>query len=88
MGVLRFLIDQAARRIERIEMWAGREEIAGYWRLHDPLLTLRDLLGHASVTTTQIYLKLADPTRLVAAGLDDALTEAELREAPEEELVA
>lgn len=88
MATLRFLIDQAARRIERIEMWAGREEIAGYWRLHDPLLTLRDLLGHASVTTTQIYLKLADPTRFIAGGLDDALTEAEQREAREEELVA
>jgi site-specific recombinase XerD len=88
MATLRFLINQAARRIEKIEMWAGREEIAGYWRLHDPLLTLRDLLGHASVTTTQIYLKLADPTRFVAAGLEDALTEAEQREAREEELVA
>ena len=34
------------------------------------------------------YLKLADPTRFLAAGLDDALTEAELREARGEELVA
>jgi hypothetical protein len=40
------------------------------------------------VTTTQIYLKLADPTRFVAGGLEDALTEAVQREAREEELVA
>jgi integrase len=88
MATLRFLIDQAARRVEKIDMWAGREEIAGYWRLHDPLLTLRDLLGHTSVTTTQIYLKLADPTRFVAAALEDALSEEQLREAREEDLVA
>lgn len=83
MATLLFLIDQAARRVEKIDMWAGRQEIDGYWRLHDPLLTLRDRLGHASVTTSQIYLKLADPTRFVAAALDDALSEQELHEARE-----
>jgi hypothetical protein len=40
------------------------------------------------VTTTQIYLKLADPTRFVAAVLEDALTEEELREVCAEGLVA
>ena len=33
-------------------------------RAQDPLLVLRDLLGHASVSTTEIYLRLIDVTRL------------------------
>ena len=33
-------------------------------RSQDPLLVLRDLLGHASVTTTEDYLRLVDTTRL------------------------
>ena len=39
-------------------------------RAQDPLLVLRDLLGHSSVATTEIYLRLIDTTRL--------FTEAEL----------
>jgi site-specific recombinase XerD len=48
--------------------------MAGYWRVHDPLLALRDLLGHASVTTTQVYLHAIDPTRLLAS-VDEELEE-------------
>ena len=33
-------------------------------RVQDPLLVLRDLLGHASVATTEMYLHLIDTTRL------------------------
>lgn len=33
-------------------------------RAQDPLLVLRDLLGHASVATTEVYLRLIDTTRL------------------------
>lgn len=33
-------------------------------RSQDPLLVLRDLLGHASVATTEVYLRLIDTTRL------------------------
>jgi len=50
---------------------AGTLRIAGAdpaWaltlRAQDPLLVLRDLLGHASVATTEIYLQLIDTTRL------------------------
>ena len=41
--------------------------LTGAWRVHDPLLALRDLLGHASITTTQVYLHAIDPTRLLAS---------------------
>jgi site-specific recombinase XerD len=33
-------------------------------RAQDPLLVLRDLLGHASVSTTEVYLRMVDTTRL------------------------
>ena len=33
-------------------------------RAQDPLLVLQDLLGHASVATTEVYLRLIDTTRL------------------------
>lgn len=45
--------------------------LAGYWRVHDPLLTLRDVLGHSSVSTTQIYLQAIDATRLYANIIED-----------------
>jgi len=42
-------------------------------RAQDPLLVLRDLLGHASVSTTEVYLRMVDTTRL--------FTDAELAQA-------
>lgn len=33
-------------------------------RTTDPLMVLRDLMGHASVSTTEVYLKLIDTARL------------------------
>jgi site-specific recombinase XerD len=33
---------------------------------HNALLVLRDFLGHAHLTTTQIYLQLQDPTRILS----------------------
>ena len=64
--MLQFLISQVARGINRQASEGQAELAAGYWRLHDPLLTLRDLLGHASVATTQIYLSAIDATRWYA----------------------
>lgn len=37
-------------------------------RSQDPLLILRDLLGHASVSTTEVYLHLVDTARLFTDG--------------------
>ena len=42
-------------------------------RAQEPLLVLRDLLGHASVSTTEVYLRMVDTTRLFTdAELDEA----------------
>jgi site-specific recombinase XerC len=69
---LRRLVSQTARRVREHEDDPALDVLAGYWRVHDPLLALRDLLGHASVTTTQVYLHAIDPTRLLAS-VDDEL---------------
>jgi len=42
----------------------GDDALALYSTKADPLLVLRDLLGHASVTTTQAYLHLLDTQRI------------------------
>lgn len=54
--------------------------LALYLTKSDPLMVLRDLLGHSSVTTTQVYLSRLDITRVYR----DAYTAA----APEHELAA
>jgi site-specific recombinase XerD len=64
---LRRLVSQTVRRVREHEDDPALDVLAGYWRVHDPLLALRDLLGHASVTTTQVYLHAIDPTRLLAS---------------------
>jgi site-specific recombinase XerD len=64
---LRRLVSQTVRRVREQEDDPALDVLAGYWRVHDPLLALRDLLGHASVTTTQVYLHAIDPTRLLAS---------------------
>ncbi len=69
--MLRWLIEQVARAVERKERNANIDVLGGYWRVHDPILTLRDLLGHASVTTTEVYLDAIDATQLYAGIKDD-----------------
>lgn len=71
---LRRLVSQTVRRVREHENDPALDVLAGYWRVHDPLLALRDLLGHASVTTTQVYLQAIDPTRLLAS-VDEELEE-------------
>jgi integrase len=71
---LRRLVSQTVRRVREHEEDPALDVLAGYWRIHDPLLALRDLLGHASVTTTQVYLHAVDPTRLLAS-VDEELEE-------------
>lgn len=46
--------------------------MALYLTKADPLLILRDLLGHASVTTTQVYLHLLDTHRIFRQAYEDA----------------
>jgi integrase len=38
--------------------------LALYLAKADPLMVLRDLLGHSSVTTTEVYLRRLDVTRI------------------------
>ena len=71
---LRRLVSQTVRRVREYQDDPALDVLAGYWRIHDPLLALRDLLGHASVTTTQVYLHAIDPTRLLAS-VDEELEE-------------
>ncbi|HZO70517.1 MAG TPA: hypothetical protein VFB74_36425 [Kribbellaceae bacterium] len=62
-------------------------ELALYLTKSDPLMVLRDLLGHSSVTTTELYLRRLDTVRVFRdlyeqaardAGLDpSALAEAD-----------
>ncbi|MGH7426899.1 MAG: hypothetical protein ACREJ4_00785 [Candidatus Methylomirabilaceae bacterium] len=42
----------------------GDDALALYLTKADPLLILRDLLGHASAATTQAYLHLLDTQRI------------------------
>jgi site-specific recombinase XerD len=79
---LRRLVSQTVKRVREYEDDPALDVLAGYWRVHDPLLALRDLLGHASVTTTQVYLHAIDPTRLLAS-VDEKL-EASVGEGLEE----
>lgn len=61
----------------------GDDAMVLYLSKADPLLVLRDLLGHASAATTQAYLHLLDTQRIfrdayaAAAPGPDALTVAE-----------
>lgn len=64
---LRRLVTQTVKRVREQGDDPALDVLAGYWRVHDPLLALRDLLGHASITTTQVYLQAIDPTRMLAS---------------------
>jgi len=50
----------------------GDDAMALYLTKADPLLVLRDLLGHASAATTQDYLHLLDTQRIYREAHDDA----------------
>lgn len=52
---------QAAALVQHAESDAA---LALYLTQSDPMAVLRDLLGHASVTTTQVYLARLDITRV------------------------
>ena len=64
--------------------------LALYLAKSDPMMVLRDLLGHSSVITTEAYLRRLDMTRIYAdayerAGRDAGLISATAeREADEE----
>ena len=58
-------LQREAARIAIKNLKAGDTGIlAQYQKTLDPLIALRDLLGHSSVSTTQVYLQLKDASRL------------------------
>jgi integrase len=83
--------EQAAGLAKATETGRGPDAaLALYLTKADPMMVLRDLLGHSSVVTTEAYLRRLDMTRIYAdayeragraAGLIDAAAE---READEE----
>ena len=62
--------------------------MALYLTQADPLMILRDLLGHASVTTTEIYLSRLDTTRVFRDAYENAGCRRDLTEAVLDEVEA
>ena len=59
--------DQAAKLTKATDAGAGPDAaLALYLAKADPLMVLRDLLGHSSATTTEAYLRRVDTTRIYA----------------------
>lgn len=65
MQTLEFLVAGHYRQAARLAADAGGDAaLALYLTKADPLLVLRDLLGHSSVLTTECYLRRLDTTRI------------------------
>jgi site-specific recombinase XerD len=62
--------------------------LAWYLAKADPLLVLRDLLGHSSVTTTEVYLRRLDVTRIYRDACQQAGAEVELTAAQQADVDA
>ena len=72
VATLAFLQKEAARIAAANARRGDVGVLARYQAGFDPLIALRDLLGHASVVTTQVYLQLKDFSRLwVTLEIDD-----------------
>jgi site-specific recombinase XerD len=70
---LEYLVDGHYRRAaELASSTATDAALSLYLTKQDPLAVLRDLLGHSSVTTTEIYLRRLDVTRIYQQAYRDA----------------
>jgi len=84
---------QAARLVRATDAGAGPDAaLALYLAKADPMMVLRDLLGHSSVVTTEAYLRRLDMTRIYAdaygrAGGQAGLTGAAAQREADEEFV-
>ncbi|GAA3516920.1 site-specific recombinase XerD [Streptosporangium album] len=77
MRTLEYLVNghyrQAARLVRATNFGTGPDAaLAFYLSKADPLLVLRDLLGHASVLTTEKYLRRLDTTRIFREAYEQA----------------
>jgi integrase len=84
---------QAAQLVTATDIGAGPDAaLALYLAKSDPMMVLRDLLGHASVVTTEAYLRRLDMTRIYAdayerAGVRAGLIDAAARREADEEFI-
>lgn len=77
MRTLEFLVSghyrQAATLVHATDTGGGPDAaLAFYLSKADPLLVLRDLLGHSSVLTTETYLRRLDTTRIYREAYEQA----------------
>ncbi|MGY3567721.1 integrase [Sinomonas sp. RB5] len=64
---LNLLTRAAMSRAEKLAKVAGTDPmLMAILRRNDPLLIVRDMLGHKSVQTTEIYLSLQDPDTILS----------------------
>lgn len=87
MRTLEYLVTghyrQAAKLVKDTDAEAA---LVFYLSKADPLLVLRDLLGHSSVLTTERYLKRLDTTRIYRDAYENAgITDGLLNEATAEQ---
>ncbi|WP_205327620.1 site-specific integrase [Glycomyces sp. YM15] len=76
MRTLERLVRGYYRQAAQLEHDTGGDDaLALYLTKADPLLVLRDLLGHASVATTQAYLHLLDTQRIYREAAEHAVDE-------------
>lgn len=73
MATMERLVSGYYRRAAELESAAGADAgLALYLTKADPLMILRDLLGHSSVTVTEIYLRRLDIGRIYKAAYERA----------------
>ena len=81
MRTLEFLVSGYYRQAAALAGTGGGAADAAlglYLAKADPLMVLRDLLGHSSVATTEVYLRRLDTTRIFADAYEQAGREAGL----------
>ncbi|MET9454583.1 site-specific integrase [Streptomyces canus] len=75
MATLEKLVEGHYRQAAQLALATDDAGLALYLLKADPLLILRDLLGHSSVLTTEIYLKRLDVHRIYQAAWEKAHTD-------------
>ena len=73
MNTLEYLVRGYYNAVAKLSSQTGQNAaLALYMTRQDPLMVLRDLLGHSSVTTTQLYLDRLDTRRIFADAFESA----------------
>jgi len=79
MATLEYLVAGHYRKAAQLVTGTGPDAaLALYVSKADPLMVLRDLLGHSSVLTTEVYLRRLDTTRIFSDACEHAGTQAGL----------